>query len=316
MDRNWTQVDIYTSTTGLELLGAALSDLGHHSFAIADAADIDSLIEGKFGAWDYIDNNLLKLREAETTVTVYLPYDRHGQESLVAIREMLLRLKAVDSTGEFGRLECAISSVEDEDWSTAWRKHFRPIAIGEKLVICPSWEEYDPDGRMVLRLDPGMAFGTGIDETTQLCLEAVENMVFEGCSVLDIGCGSGILAIGALLLGAGAALGIDIDQVAVDSAIENAKSNGVSDRSRFICGNLADRVADSYDIICANITADAILTLAPEAPSLLNPDGLFILSGIIENREQDVMDAIRGLGFSFLERREQNGWICIVSKKR
>jgi len=316
MDKTWIQVDIYTTTEGIEPLCSALHDIGHSSLAIADAADLEGLLEGKHGAWDYIDHNLMKLREAETTVTVYLPHGRQGQESLNAILEALSQLKALDSAGEMGRLECAATSVKDEDWATSWRKHYEPVAIGEKLIIRPSWEGRgpDPEGRIALRLDPGMAFGTGIDETTQLCLEALENAVEEGCSVLDIGCGSGILAIGALLLGAGSALGVDIDQVAVNSASENAKLNGVSDRSGFICGNLAERVTETYDIACANITADAIVSLAPDVPSFLRPGGLLILSGIIENRETDVTNAIASIGFSIKERTEQKGWVCIVSE--
>jgi ribosomal protein L11 methyltransferase len=279
-----------------------------------DAADFESFLEGKHGAWDYFHCDLMQLREVETMVTVYLPSDPQGQESLSEIREMLARLKAADHAGEFGRLECSVSSVKDDDWGNSWKKHYKPAAIGEKLMVCPPWEDCAPGGRAVLRIEPGMAFGTGADETTRLCLEVLENIIEEGCCVLDVGCGSGILSIAALLLGAGSALGVDIDAVAVESAKRNAGLSGVQDRCGFICGNLADSVAETYDIVCANISADTILALAPEAPRLLKPGGLLILSGIIENRAKEVMDAFSGLGLAFRERRDAQGWSCIVFK--
>ena len=312
MDHIWTQVDIYTTTAGLEILGSALADIGHPYFSVVDAADFEDFIDGKQGAWDYIDDGLLKLREAETTITVYLPDNRQGRDGLAAIRGMLERLKAADTEKEWGRLECSLSGVKEEDWATAWKKYYKPVTIGKKLIICPSWEECDPAGRIMMRLDPGMAFGTGTHETTRLCLEALEDAVSEGLSVLDIGCGSGILSIGALLLGAGSALGVDIDQIAVNSARENAALNGVSDRARFLCGNLADRVDGTYDIICANIVADIILLLAPGVPRLLKPGGRFIVSGIIGERESEVTDALVRLGFTQHERRGENGWVCLV----
>ena len=313
MDELWIKVDIFTTSEGLEPLGAALNDLGHSSFSVVDAADLDNLMKGKYGAWDYIDKELMNLGEAKTTITLYMPDDAQGQDDLALIHVTLSQLKASDSTGAFGRLECNVSSIKDENWADAWKDGYSPIIIGEKLIVCPTWGDCDVGERKVLRIDPGMAFGTGIDETTRLCLEALECLVEGGNTVLDIGCGSGILAIGALLLGAASAQGIDIDEVAVKTAKENSVLNGVSGKSEFVCGNPVELRKDSYDIVCANISADVILLLMPEFPRFLKNGGRLILSGIIKEREQDVVDALLTMGFSVLIRKEESGWVCIVA---
>jgi len=312
MANDWIQVNIYTKTQGLELLGLALHDIGQTSLVITDAADFESFLEGKFGDWDYIDQRLMKLREVETMVTVYLPNDRQGREDLATILEMLEQLKASDKTGELGRLECTVANIEDEDWDTAWCERHKPFTVGKKLMIRPPWGECEPGGRLVISIDPGMAFGNGTDETTRMCLEMLEETVSEGCSVLDIGCGSGILAIGALLLGADLAVGIDHDPVALTMARQNAARSGVSERLRLVHGNLADDVPERFDIVCANLSADVLISLAPESARLLNPGGLLILSGIIKNREQDVLDAFKSAGFAIRRRKEENGWICLL----
>ena len=309
------KVDIFTTTEGLELLGSALADLGHHSYAIKDAADFEEFLEGKHGRWDYIRHDLLELHFAETTITVYLPNEPKGQEELQKIRETLKGLKDSDVAGKYGRLECDVSNIKDEDWGNAWKRCHEPIAVGKKLIICPPWEGRCPEGRVMLRIDPGMAFGNGADETTRLCLEALEKTVENGCTVLDVGCGSGILSIGALLLGAGSALGTDVDQAAVDSAKKNAALNGLSENAAFICSELVDKVTETYDIVCANISADVIIALAPEAARVLKPGGTLILSGIIENREKDVLNAISESGISPSGKTEENGWVCIVGSQ-
>ena len=306
------QVDIFTTTGGLDTLGLALEDIGHHSFVVVDAADFENFLEGKYGAWDYVTDELMKLREVETKVTLYLSDDKDGHEGLAAIRELLLQLKASDAGGEWGRLECTATIIDDESWESAWKKHYSPLEIGERLVVCPPWEDYDPGGRIVMRIEPGMAFGTGIDETTRLCLEVLESISVENADVLDVGCGSGILSIGALMLGARSALGVDSNPVAVEEAQENSRLNGVAELCSFVVGNLAEDVAGDYDIVCANISADVILAFAPDAPRLVKPGGLLVLSGIIATRAQEIIDELAGLGLSFRELREEAGWVCIV----
>ena len=309
------KLDIYTTTEGLEILCSMLSDIGHDSLMIEDSADFENFLEGKYGAWDYVDYELMKRKDKETTVTLHLPGCKNEQENISEIKKLLTTLKATDSTEKFGRLELTIENLPDENWEKAWQKNYVPIKTGEKLLICPPWKIPEGTDRIALIIDPGMAFGTGIDETTRLCLEVLESAVGENSTVLDIGCGSGILAIGALLLGAVSALGMDIAPDAIASAQKNAEINGVSDNAKFICANFADYTEKqnaTYDIICANISADTIINLASSFTGHLKHECLLILSGIIKEREQEVTDMIHKQGFVFKEQKEENGWVCIV----
>jgi len=311
MNKHWMQVIIHTTTDGLEHLGASLTQIGQTSFVVVDPADFERLIEGKLGAWDYFEKEFLKLKEAETAITLYLSDDAQGEEELSTIQKKLEEIKNSDPAGLLGRLDCIVSRVEDTDWDSSWKKSWEPFAIGEKLMICPHWETGSYDGKTVLYIEPGMAFGTGTDETTSMSLEMLESAVSSGAKVLDIGCGSGILSIAALLLGAQSALGLDIDNVAVKTAAENARLNMLSDRTEFICGSLTDQISETFDIICANIIADVIIELLPEIPRLLKTFGVVILSGIKDDREKDVLDSALALGFVVDKRNEKNGWVCL-----
>lgn len=307
---NWTQVDVYTTTAGIEPVGAALLELNAGGYTVQDSRDFEEFLENKTGKWDYIEEELLALRDAETTLTVYLADNAQGAEQLAALREALSRLQAMDAEGRWGRLSCRLSGVREEDWQNAWKKYYAPVKVGERLVICPSWEEYTPSGdEVVVRLDPGMAFGTGSHDSTRLCLRLLEQTPAAGARVLDLGCGSGILAVAALLLGAESAVGVDIDEVAVRVAEENAALGGVADRCTFLRGSLGDRVTGTFDVIFANIVADVILSFLPDVRRLLAPGGVFITSGIIDTREQDVLDALPAAGLAVETRLESGGWI-------
>jgi len=312
IEQTLTKIDIYTSQIGLDVVGAALEELGQPTFTITDPGDFDSLLEGKFGAWDYFDKNLTKLRDAETFITLYLPDNEQSRKTVDEIHEMLKTLSASDPTGTLGKLTCQVSHIKNEDWDNLWKESFRPFPVGHKLMICLPWDNEEFKDKTILRIEPGQAFGTGTDETTKLSLEMLESIAPKGKTVLDIGCGSGILSIAALLLGADSALGIDIDQTAVDIATANAVRNNVSDRAKYICGNLIDAVTESYDIICANIIADVIIMLLPQVSQCLKPNGRLILSGIITDREQEVMEIALKHGFTCAERREENGWVCLT----
>ena len=194
--------------------------------------------------------------------------------------------------------------MEQEDWQNGWRKYYHPMDIGQHLAIVPSWQEYDTD-RVKLILDPGLAFGTGGHETTSLCLEALDERVKGGERVLDIGTGSGILAIAAL----------DIDPVAVRTAGENAALNGVADKLTVLVGDLSDKASGKYDIITANIVANAIMSLAPAVPGLMADNGVFIASGIIDSRKDEVLAALKAAGLAVQEVKEKRGWECIICKK-
>ena len=310
---NWMQVDIFTTTEGIEPLGAALLEMGVTGYSVRDAADFEAFLAGKHGHWDYIDDEVMKLRGAETALTVYFAENAQGNENLALLRQALERLRTLDAQSLWGRLEYTLGSVCEEDWSTAWKKYYTPVKVGERLVVCPSWEQYAPHaGEVIVKLDPGMAFGTGTHESTRLCMQLMERCIKPHARVLDVGCGSGILAVAALLLGAESAVGVDIDETAVQVAGENAALNGVAARSRFICGNLADKITGKYDLIFANIVADVILAFAPDIPAYLEKGGVFIASGIIDTRADEVLDGLKAQGFTVLEWCEAGGGVAFA----
>jgi len=315
-DTNWIKSDICTTPEGIEPLCSGLSDLGYDSVSITDSSDLEKLMEGKYGAWDYIDPGLMKLNEAETFVTVYIPDDLDKQTNILKIQNMLDRLKISDKKNKFGRLDLNISKIIDENWDDSWKKDYTPILIGEKLIICPTWTVCDPGTRKVINIDPGQAFGTGLDETTRLCLEALECMDLTGCSVLDIGCGSGILSIAAIILGAKSALGFDIIETAVKTATENAELNHTSGKTSFIHASPDDIPIKQYDVICANISADTIISLLPTILKFMTSETVIILSGIIKNRKQDIANALLDSGLYLIECKEETDWVCISAKSK
>ena len=315
---NWTEVKIYTTTAGIDPLTGSMLDLGLQGFMIEDAQDFDEFLHDTTPHWDYVDQAVMeKMKDCETCVTIYVADNPQGMEELMQVRQILARLKAQDPDGKYGRLELEMKDVDEEDWSNAWKKYYHPVQVGEHLVVCPSWEAYDrkPD-EVVLTLNPGMAFGTGTHDTTRLCMELLEKYITPQETVLDVGCGSGILAITAALLGANKIIGCDIDEVAVKVAGENAALNGVQDRIAFHQGDLTSQVEGSFQIICANIVADVIIRLSEDAGRYLAKDGIFITSGIIDTREQDVLNALEQNGFQVIERRTSGGWVALACKAK
>ena len=315
---NWTEVKIYITTAGIDPLTGSMLDLGLQGFMIEDAQDFDEFLHDTTPHWDYVDQAVMeKMKDCETCVTIYVADNPQGMEELMQVRQILARLKAQDPDGKYGRLELEMKDVDEEDWSNAWKKYYQPVQVGEHLVVCPSWEAYDrkPD-EVVLTLNPGMAFGTGTHDTTRLCMELLEKYITPQDTVLDVGCGSGILAITAALLGANKIIGCDIDEVAVKVAGENAALNGVQDRIAFHQGDLTSQVEGSFQIICANIVADVIIRLSEDAGRYLAKDGIFITSGIIDTREQDVLNALEQNGFQVIERRTSGGWVALACKAK
>ena len=315
----WTEVNIYTATAGIELICSKLTDIGIKGFAIQDAEDFNEFLENKNGQWDYIDEDLMGLSHCETRITVYLPSNSQGVDMLSAIRAMLAEVKAADTTGEYGRLEAELTSIREEDWANNWKQYFKPLKVGEKLVIKPSWEEYSgDDGRIILEIDPASSFGTGQHHTTRLCLELLEKSLNKGDKLLDMGCGSGILSIGAMLLGAGSAVAVDIEQNAAETAAENAVKNHI-DPSLYktYYGNilsdekLAAEIEDKYDIITANIVADVLIAMKDYFVRYLRDGGTLIVSGIIEERMDEVVNALVSAGFKPLENNIKEGWAAV-----
>ena len=315
----WTEVNIYTTTEGIELLCSKLGDIGIKGFSIKDPEDFKEFLENKNGQWDYIDDDLMGLSECETCITVYIPSNGQGAEMLTAIRSVLSEMKAADTEGVYGRLEAEMTSIREEDWANNWKQYFKPFKVGEKLVIKPSWEEYDnSDGRIILEIDPASSFGTGKHHTTRLCLEVLEKYLKKGDKLLDMGCGSGILSIGAMLLGAGSAVAVDIEENAAATARENAVKNHISpDKYRTYFGNiltdekLAGEIDDKYDIIAANIVADVLIAMKESFRRYLRSGGILIVSGIIEERMDEVIDALISAGFKDPEPEVREGWAAV-----
>ncbi|MBQ8824356.1 MAG: 50S ribosomal protein L11 methyltransferase [Ruminococcus sp.] len=320
---NWTQVDIYTSTEGIDLLCSNLMDLGIRGFSIQDANDFNEFLENKDGKWDYIEEDLLGLSNCESCVTIYLPQDGQGAETLLQVKELLQQMKQNDIENKYGRLEYNLSGIKEEDWANNWKQYFKPFSIGKRLFIKPSWENCDiPDNRVTLEIDPESSFGTGQHHTTQLCLTLLEPEIQPSTRVLDMGCGSGILFIGSLLLGAKSAFAVDIEENAVRIANENAKKNSLpSSKYTVKCGNvlsdssLVSEIGNGYDLITANIVSDVLKAMAPLFNTCLKDNGILIVSGIISERKDEVIETIIANDFVVLEEKEQSGWAAVKLQK-
>ena len=286
-----------------------LSALGVGGFVVESEEDFQSFLENNRQYWDYVDADLEERFRGLSRLKFYLTDDADG---LGILQEVLARFPAVRQ-----------NTVEDADWENNWRSYYQPIEVGEKLVVVPEWEEVPEGDRLPLRLDPGLTFGTGSHATTRLCLQALEDWAGPGRRVLDLGCGSGILGIGALILGCDSCLGVDIDPKSPDVAAENAALNGLtSERIRFLSGDLLKdaslrrSLGSGYDIVLANIVADVILPLSPHVPAFLKPNGVYISSGIIEGRQDEVQRALEASGFRILSHTAEDDWHCFVAAPR
>jgi len=319
---NWKEVNIYTATEGIDILCASLMDIGIKGFAVKDAEDFKEFLENKDGKWDYIEDDLMNLSECESCVTVYIPENEQGAEMLVSLRSLLKKMKENDSENIFGRLEAEIENVREEDWANNWKQYFKPLAVGEKLLIKPSWEEYDnKDDRIILEIDPASSFGTGQHNTTRLCLELLEKSMNKGDRILDMGCGSGILSIGAMLLGADSVVAVDIEQNAVETAAENAEKNNIPFMNyTAYCGDvisnkeLDEKIGDGYDMITANIVADVLIAMKDIFRKKIKDNGTLIISGIIVERKDEVVNAVVGAGFEVVNSAERDGWAAVELK--
>ena len=313
----WLALHIDTSPAGLEPVEAALSALGIDGLVIEDETDFRRFLEQNKQYWDYVDEELDRSMTGKCRITFYAEESEAGFGQVAAARIAMAGLK--EKHPEYAPLLMTMEGVEDADWENNWKAFYKPMEIGERLIVIPDWEEADPGERVALRLNPGLAFGTGSHATTRLCLAALERRVRPGMRVLDLGCGSGILSIAALLLGAGSACACDVDEKAVDIAYENAALNGVGrDRYRVLSGDVLDRggflesLGGGYDIVVANIVADVIIALAPLAAGLLGRGGVFLCSGIIDERSGEVRGALEAAGLRILESGEDSGWSCFL----
>lgn len=320
----WTEVNIYTSVQGIDILCANLTDIGIKGFQIQDPDSFNEFLQNKEGKWDYIDESLLSLSDCESCVTVYIPQNEQGAETFSALKSMLADMKSKDTQNIYGKLNIDCSGIREEDWANNWKQYFKPLNVGKKLIIKPSWENCEnPDGRIILEIDPASSFGTGQHHTTRLCLELLEKSIKSGDNILDIGCGSGILSIGAMLLGAENAVAVDIEQNAVSTAVENAAKNNIdSKKYQAFCGNIisdskfAQKIDGCYDIITANIVADVLIAMKDLFARYLKNNGTLIISGIIEERMNEVTNAVESAGFSIDEFNIKDGWAAVKLIKK
>ena len=312
---NWLALHIETNHAGLEPVETMLSALGIDGVVIDDETEFQDFLENNHQYWDYVDEELEQKMKGASRVTFYLSADEEGFAKMGEVRIALQALK--ESREDCGSLLMTMDDLQDADWGNNWKQYYKPMEIGERLLVIPQWEEADCGERVPLILDPGLTFGTGSHATTQLCLTALEKAVRGGEKVLDLGCGSGILSIAALKLGAASAVAVDIDDKCLDVAYENAALNGIGKDTYTVkvgdvLGDEALRaeLGGGYDIVLANIVADVIIGLAPMVRSLLAPGGLFLCSGIIDDRAEEVAGKLREAGLQIAETRSADGWFA------
>ena len=312
---DWIELTVHTTTQGAEVVSEALMLSGATGTMVEDRADIPDPDKPN-GYWEIIDPKLIDSLPEDVQVHAWFEPDATFQERLQALRSQLDMNRRLAPEVDLGTLAIDTVNVKDEDWSEVWKQFYKPFRAGRSLVVKPTWEPYDakPSDR-VIEIDPGMAFGSGTHETTGMCLELLEEAVHGGERVIDVGTGSGILAIGAALLGARDVLAIDIDPTAVKVARENVAHNHLEQTITTLEGNLLEKVDAQCEVCVANIIADVICMFAAPLNDHIVPGGLFICSGIIKEREQDVTGALLAAGYAILEIRRKGEWVAMISRR-
>lgn len=304
----WLEIAINLPPEKMDEVSAKLIAAGMTGLVIEEEGEFQQFFEQNRQYWDYVDEELLEQMRGISRIKFYVTDDEDGHKQLAQYME------GIDC-------EYTAVSLTDNDWAYSWQKYYKPMTIGKRLYVVPEWEREKPvpEGRVPFYLNPGLTFGTGSHASTQLCLEGIEEHTKEGDLVLDLGCGSGILSIAALVLGAKEAIAVDIDPKAVDVAYENAALNGIGkDRYTVRAGNvIADRglanelAQNGYPLVLANIVADVIIPLSQQVPKLLEEGGIFLCSGIIDSRAHEVEEALERNGLKVTKKREKNGWVAL-----
>ena len=316
----WIEVSVPTRSDEIDDVCAQLAELGAGGMVVEDEADFQDFLGHNHQYWDYVDEDLEASMKGKSRITFYLPADGDGFDQLAHLRTALQGFKDAHA-GKYGTLLMTLENLKDADWENNWKQYYKPMEIGERLLVIPEWEQENVKGqakyagKVPLILEPGLTFGTGSHATTRLCLTALEEAVHGVETVLDLGCGSGILSIAALRLGAVSAKAVDIDDKCLTVAYENAALNGIGkDRYTVLVGDvlsngaLREALGGGYDVVVANIVADVIIGLAPMVRQFLKPGGLFLCSGIIDTRAGEVADALRQNGWEIETTRSGEGW--------
>jgi ribosomal protein L11 methyltransferase len=313
---DWIEAVIHTTAEGADIVSNLLCEAGAAGAEIVDRAEVIALPQDQ-GMWDLIDEQVIRNMPEDVLVKAYFAQNAAAPEALSNVRERLLALRTLDIGLPLGSLHFEFSIVHEEDWAEYWKQFYKPFRAGDRLVVKPSWERYDAlPGDLVIEMAPGMAFGTGTHETTAMCLRMLERYVRPGCACLDVGCGTGILGIACALLGARNTTAIDIDLTAVQVAERKVRANGVAGDVRVRQGDLLEEspADERADVLVANIIADVIRALAEPARAHIAPGGVMICSGIIREREGDVLSSLCAAGYEIAERLEEGEWVCLAAK--
>ena len=316
---DWLELKIDTAPAGIDPVTEMLTEHGVTGVIIDDQRDFQDFMAHNQAYWDYVDEDLVKEKENLCRVTFYVENSPAGYGTIAAIRMAMHAMK--QKHPEYAPLLLTMENVKDEDWENNWKQFYKPMEIGERLLVIPAWEKAEAKGRVTLTLNPGLTFGTGSHATTRLCLTALESRIHGGEKVLDLGSGSGILSIAALRLGADSAFACDIDEKCVDVAYENAALNGIGKKQLTVRqgdatkeGALRDAIGTGYDVVVANIVADVIISLAPQVRHFLKEDGWFLTSGIIDDRADEVAAALVAAGWNIVESCTSEGWYCYICR--
>ena len=312
---DWTEITVLTTTEAADLVSQVLMDAGSAGVMIEDKNDV-ALNQRPEGQWDIIDEEIARRIGDDVKVTGYYPVDARLGDAVAAIEAGLRRLPGLGLDFPLGKLEVRRNTIDEEDWAENWKKEYKPFRLGEHMVIKPGWEHVDVQpGDKVIEIDPGMAFGTGTHETTGMCVRLVEKYVKPGMDVIDVGTGTGILAIAAAHMGAKDVLAIDLEPVAVRVAAENIRINHFENVIRAQQGDLLEAVAETADVVIANIIADVIIMMAAPVRAHIRPGGLFICSGIARERKGEVIDALNAANYRDLEILDDGEWTAIAARK-
>ena len=312
---DWVEVKVHTTTAGADAVSEQLMQEGATGTMVEDRADVPDPTKPN-GFWEMIDPDLIEKMPEDVVVHAWFEPDHRYNDRMSALRDRLSQWASMDLGMELGSLQVETQDVKEEDWAEVWKRFYKPFRAGKTLVVKPTWEHYDEQpGDKIIEIDPGMAFGSGTHETTSMCLGFLEDYMTPGARVIDVGTGSGILAIGAALLGAKDVLAIDIDPVAVKVAAENVAHNNLAEKVTCVQGNLLDKHSETCDLCVANIIADVICGFAAPLKNHITPGGMFICSGIIREREQDVLDALAAAGYELVEERRKGEWVAMISRR-